>query len=160
MDLDRLADNAHPSRALGPLAPSGPVALALQWAVQAGLVILAAAGGAVLTGTDALGWTILTVGALGVWVGWLYWRSALGEVGVPAHPLQPFLAAAALMLLVHLLAGGHLDAGASRMTLPPEGMGVLSRLMLLGLMILLFQDVLSRLHALRWLLTGGGGGRG
>lgn len=138
-----------------PGRPGAFTAKALGMIVLAGVALTGSVGGGVLTRAGEPGWTAMMLSAVAVWSIWLLWRNARDEVQLPAHVLHPFLALPVVVLLGHMLSGAHVDADNGRIALLAGGDGaLLIRLMALGLMLLLAQDVLSRVHDLRWLLTG------
>ncbi|MHC4716624.1 MAG: hypothetical protein ACYS5V_06620 [Planctomycetota bacterium] len=148
-----------PSSSAGdPLAAQGGLTAAfLRYLVLAALVVLGVVGGAGLTRPSGAGWACVILGAMGLWAGWLYWRTALGDRDVPAHLLHPFVAGVVAVLLVHLLRAGAAAGPGGRVELLGAADGnILMRLMTLTLLVLLAQDVLSRVRHLRWLLTGMG----
>ncbi len=122
--------------------------------VLAGMIALAVVAGAGLMDASAGGWIVLILCGLGLWVCWLYWRGAEGQTGIPGHVLQPFLAVPIIILLAHILAGGRVDPESGRVNLLAENdSGLMIRMMTLALLVLLAQDVLSRVRQMRWLLT-------
>ena len=123
----------------------------IRWIVLSGLVIFVAAGTGGLTGGGEREWIVAIVAALTVWIGWLYLRTAEGDCDVPVHPLQPLLALPIVILLAHLVKGGA-AAGEAGFVISGDT-STLIRLMMLALVLLLVQDVLSRVRHLRWLLT-------
>jgi len=144
-----------PTAALPPVQrPQSWTLTALRYAIVGCLAVLGMLGGAGLTQPSHLGWSALILGSLWLWAGWLYWRTALGDRDVPGHLLHPFLAAVIVILLGHLLATGKVDPTTRQIQLLAGGdVSVLTRVMVLGLMLLLVQDVFSRVRHLRWLLT-------
>ena len=137
----------------GPLAPA--TRAVLHWVVLAGVVGLAAGAGAGFTRASEDDWAALTCGVLALWVAWLYWRTAEADSHVPVHLLYPHLAVPILILLGHLLREARVNSANGAVELIVAGeTGVLMRLMTLGLLVLVAQDVLSRVRHLRWLLTG------
>ncbi len=146
-----------PTEAIGRSAdcPKGPLTTGcLGGIVLGGSVFLSVFSGAALTRPAEADWAAMTLGLLALWLVWLLWRNARDEVTLSAHMLHPFLAAAGGILLGHLLAGAHVDATGRRVTLlAGEDSRLLIRLMRLTLMLLLTQDLFSRLRDLRWPLT-------
>jgi len=127
----------------------------LGYAILGCTIVLGMVGGGGLTAPTEAGWAALVIGALSLWAAWLYWRTALSDCDVPGHLLHPFLAAVILILLGHMLAGGNVDLHDGRIKLlAGRDVSVLTRLMAMALLVLLAQDVLSRVQHLRWLLTG------
>lgn len=156
-----MVDTANPgptSRKRGP-SPSGPLPPAtravLRWAVLVGVVGLLACTSAGFTRASEDDWTNLILGILLLWVAWLYWRTAEGDCHVPVHLLHVHLAVPILILLGHLLWEARVDSANGGIGLIVAGeTRTLMRLMTLGLLVLVAQDVLSRVRHLRWLLTG------
>ncbi len=125
--------------------------------VLAGMIALTVVAGSGLMDASADGWIVLILCGLGLWVCWLYWRGADNQTGAPGHVLQPFLAVPIIILLVHIIAGGRVDPISGRVSLLAENdSGLMIRMMTLSLLVLLAQDVLSRVRSARggrWLLT-------
>jgi VanZ family protein len=143
-----------PAQAEAPAAPAGAIARALGWLVAAGTVLGLAVAASALTAPTHAGWTAMILGALALWAGWLYWRSRLGSGSVPGHVVQLALAVPVLVLLGHLLAGARVNPVTHRINvLADQDTTLLVQLMTLGLMVLLVQDVLSRVRQPRWVLT-------
>jgi len=145
-------------------APSGlpdrrchGTARALEHAVAGGVVLMGLVGTGGLT-RPALGcWTIMIVSAMALWLAWLCWRIVRGDRAVPAHVLQCFLGGTILICLGHLVAASRTDAVTGRIEMFVDiDSSVLIRLMTLCVLLLLVQDVLSRVRDPRWLLTGVG----
>ena len=125
----------------------------LHWLIVAGVLGLVVSAASALTWPGEEAWALLLVPALFLWVLWLYWRTLMGQVHMPGHLFYPFLAAPILILLGHLVHQDPIAPGRVGMVIAGD-MSILLRLMALALMVLLVQDVLSRLRHLRWLLTG------
>ncbi len=122
--------------------------------VLAGMIALTVAAGAGAMDASAGGWIALILFGMGLWVCWLYWRGAEDRTGIPGHVLQPFLALPVIILLMHILAAGRIDSESGKINLLAENdSGLMIRMMTLGLLVLLAQDVLSRVRQMRWLLT-------
>lgn len=125
--------------------------------VLSGVVLTSLVATAVLARPAEAAWNTVILWSVVLWSVWLLWRNARDEVQLPVHLLHPFLGAAAAILLGHMLAGARVDSDHGRIALLAGGDGpLLIRLMVLALMLLLAQDVLSRVHDLRWLLTAAG----
>jgi len=131
----------------------GLTARGLGWAVLVALAVLGVVGGAGLTWPAKSAWAALVLGVLGLWAGWLYWRTAMRDRDVSGHALYPFLGAVVLILLGHLLAGGGVAPRAGRFQLLNGDISLLTRLLVLALLVLIAQDVFSRVGELRWGLT-------
>ena len=131
----------------------GLTARGLGWVVLTSLAVLGVVGGGGLTWPARSAWVALILGALGLWAGWLYWRTAMADRDVPGHLLHPFLGAVLLILLGHLLAGAGTDPQAGRLQLLNGDTSLLTRLLILALLVLMAQDVFSRVGELRWGLT-------
>ncbi len=139
---------------MSPLSVGKHTAHGLWHIVLAGMIALTVVAGAGVMGASAGGWIVLILCGMGLWVCWLYWRGAESEAGIPGHVLQPFLAVPIIILLAHILAGGKVDPENGRVNLLAENdSGLMIRMMTLGLLVLLVQDVLSRVRQMRWLLT-------
>ena len=133
----------------------GATATLLRYVILASLIVLGVVGGAGMTRPSHAGWAGVILVAMCLWAGWLYWRTATGDRNVPAHLLHPFIACISAVLLVHLFRQGSAGAEAGRIQLlGAADSNVLLRLLALTLLVLLVQDVLSRVRRLRWLLTG------
>jgi VanZ family protein len=118
------------------------------------MIALTIAAGTGAMDASAGGWIVLILCGMGLWVCWLYWRGAEGQTGIPGHVLQPFLAVPVIILLMHILAAGGVDPESGRINILAENdNGLMIRMMTLGLLVLLAQDVLSRVRRMRWLLT-------
>ncbi len=118
------------------------------------MIALTVAAGAGVMDASAGGWIALILCGMGLWVCWLYWRGTEGRTAIPGHVLQPFLAVPVIILLMHILAAGRFDSESGKVNLLAENdSGLMIRMMTLGLLVLLAQDVLSRVHRMRWLLT-------
>ena len=138
---------------LGPLPPA--TRGVLRWAVLVGVVGLVACTSGGLTQASEDDWTNLILGVLVLWVAWLYWRTAEADCRVPVHLLHAHLAVPILILLGHLVWEARVDSADGGFELIVAGeTRTLMRLMTLGLLVLVAQDVLSRVRHLRWLLTG------
>lgn len=137
-----------------PLSVTNHTAEGLWHIVLAGMIALTVAAGAGLMDASAGGWIVLILCGLGLWVCWMYWRGADNQTGVPGHVLQPFLAVPIIILLAHIISGGRVDPISGRVSLLAENdSGLMIRMMTLSLLVLLAQDVLSRVRQMRWLLT-------
>ncbi|MCD4699380.1 MAG: hypothetical protein K8R91_02260, partial [Phycisphaerae bacterium] len=122
--------------------------------VLAGMITMTVVAGAGVMDASAGGWIALILCGLGLWVCWMYWRGADGQTGIPGHVLHPFLTVPIIILLVHILSGGRVDPESGRVNLLAENdSGLMIRMMTLGLLVMLAQDVLSRVRQMRWLLT-------
>jgi len=129
----------------------------LEHATGGGVVLMGLIGTGGLT-RPALGcWTIMIVSTMALWMAWLCWRIVRGDRAVPAHVLQCFLGGTVLICLGHLVAASRADAVTGRIEMfVGSDSSVMIRLMTLCLLLLLVQDVLSRVRDPRWLLTGVG----
>ncbi len=133
----------------------GRVATALGAVALAGLLALAVVVAGGLNRPSETGWALLLLCALGLWSLWLVWRIALGDPGVPASVLHPFLGVVLVVLLVHRIGPGAGDGASGRFELlDRRDPGVLIRLMVFALLMLLAQDLLPRIRDGRWVLTG------
>lgn len=138
----------------GPVGPfGGHTRQALHWIVLIGVAMVAVGGPAGLTRDSDGEWVALICLGLALWVAWLYWRTAEGDCDVPVHVLHPFLAVPIVILLAHLLKQATVDSTNGVALVISGDTSMLVRLMTLALLVLLVQDVLSRVGHLRWLLT-------
>lgn len=136
-------------------SPDGSVTVhALGMVVQATVMVLIAIGLAGLTRPTDIGWTWLIVGTLAGWAVWLVWRTAWGDHTIPFNLLLAFLGAPVVIILAHLVGGGRMDPRTHRFSLLADGdTGPVAELMTLGLLMLVAQDVLSRIRNPRWPVT-------
>ncbi|KKL65081.1 hypothetical protein LCGC14_2158540 [marine sediment metagenome] len=157
-----MTDKADPMTRLSTAWSQGPAAAArggltgrgLGWLILACTIVLGVVGGSCLTRPSDGAWAAVVLGALGLWAGWLYWRTTVDDRDVPAHLLHPFVGGVIGILLVHLLIRGGVDARSGRVQLLGSGdVSVMTRMMALALLVLLAQDVLGRVRHVRWLLT-------
>jgi len=119
-----------------------------------GLLGVVAACGAGLTQPSDRAWTGLVLAALALWGAWMFWRMSLRDPGVPASVLHPFIGVVLVILLAHLFGEGDAAPVEGRIDLMGRpNPGVFIRLMTLGFLVLLVQDMLPRLRDSRWALT-------
>ncbi len=126
----------------------------LWYIVLTELLMLISAAGTYLMGTSNLGWIILISWTLLAWMCWLYWRGIKDDQAISGNFLLLFLLGPIIIILSHILSAGTPGRpGEGMRLLADSDSGMLIRIITLSLLIILFQDVLSRLGNLRWLLT-------
>jgi hypothetical protein len=121
---------------------------AFQALLLAALMAMLTGAGAGMTRLGDENWLVIAMAGGTLWAFWMLWRNAIGEYRVCSHwiylALAVPVAAEATHLLWHPLAGG-----AEHMLLADGDGSLLVRMSLLGLLVLLVQDLLGRLSNLR-----------